>query len=346
MMQPMKNILHGAYANPNTGGVYYSANSAEPVGKRLSGIPFWDWTPVPTRGVDGASTCLFALGMGCEPTETSDGRPWIRKLITDPAQVRDMDVPDIHSGQAGVVLRNLREMVGALPPGELVRCCDVQSPLGVAELMWDSSFYVALIEHSEAVHDLLDKITNFIIAFMQEYQLLAGARLNPCGFPCLWAEGPGTMIADDTMSLVSPEMHLEFSVPYLNRIADACGPIYYHSCTWREPYFDNIHQVRNVITYNWACGDSVDFGIIAREFGGKAMLAPHLVIDMHREKGALTWGRNFADEFDFFKYMVESTPDDAAMYFWFSNIREKGEIMERIYDWLHARGHTPQAQGL
>ena len=99
------------------------------------------------------------------------------------------------------------------------------------------------------------------------------------------------------------------------------------------------------MSYNWACGDSVDFGIIAREFGGKAMLAPHLVIDMHREKGALTWGRNFADEFDFFKYMVESTPDDAAMYFWFSNIREKGEIMERIYDWLHARGHTPQAQG-
>ncbi len=345
-MTTMTDMLRSAWDKPSSGGVFYSANSAPVDSRRLAAMPQWDWTPVRTHSVADAATCMFALGMGCTPARTSDDRLWIEKLITDPAQVRDLPIPPPRQGQTGRVLDNLETLLPTLRPGERVRCCDVQSPLGIAELMWDDSFYFALMEHPDAVHNLLDKITTFIIAFVREYQRLAGDRLNPCGFPCIWAEGPGCMIADDSMSLVSPEMHAEFSIPYVNRIADACGPIYYHSCTWREQYFDNIRQVRHVRSYNWACGDSVDFAIIAREFGGTAMLAPHLVIDMHREKGALTWNRSFEDEFDFFRYMVESTPRDAAMSFWFSNIRTRGEIMERIYDYLHANGWTPQACGV
>ena len=33
------------------------------------------------------------------------------------------------------------------------------------------------------------------------------------------------MVADDTMSLISPAMHAEFSLPYVNRIAEAVGPL-------------------------------------------------------------------------------------------------------------------------
>jgi hypothetical protein len=252
----------------------------------------------------------------------------------------------VYTGWPGNVLRSIAEQARDLPGDEQIRCPDVQSPLGVAELMWDESFYAALIDAPDAVHALLDTITTYQVAYIREFNRIAGARLNPCGFPGIWADGPGTMVADDSLSLVSPAMHAEFSLPYLNRIADACGPIYYHSCTWSERYFENIHAVRNVRAYNWNPGDSIDFGVIAREFGGRAVIAPHLVIDMHREKGALAWGRSFADEFDFFRYLVESTPDDAALYFWFSNIVRKPRIMERLYDYLHARGCTPQARGL
>lgn len=341
--EAMKRTLRAAYDNPRGGGVYYSANSAETASTRLNALPMWDWTPVPSRHAGGGvSTCMFAQAMGCEPVEV-DGRPWIRKAIHDPAQVRDMAVPPAHTGRCGAVLASIAELARTLPPGEAIRCPDVQSPLGIAELMWDEGFYIALIERPDAVHDLLDKITRYITSFVKEVNRLAGPRLNPCGFPCIWADGPGTMIADDTMSLVSPEMHAEFSVPYLNRIADECGPVYYHSCTWREPYFENIRRIRRVRSINWACGDSIDFAVIAREFGGEYLLAPHLVVDMHREKGARTWGRGFADEFDFFRYMVESTPRDAAMYFWLSNIRTKGDVMDRIYDYCHERGWTPQS---
>jgi hypothetical protein len=342
--QSMLRLLRQAYDRPRTGGVFYSANGAAPASARLTALPAWDWTPQRTHWAGGgASTCMFAQALGCEPLPV-DGRPWIKKLIHDPAQIRDLALPDVYTGWPGNVLRAMADQARSLPPGELVRCPDIQSPLGIAEVMWDDSFYAALIEQPDAVHALLDLITRYQIAYVREFQRLTGPRLNPCGFPGLWAEGRGTMIADDTMSLLSPAMHAEFSVPYLNRIADACGPIYYHSCTWREPYFANVHALRHIRAFNWNPGDSIDFAILAREFGGQALLAPHLVIDMHREKGALAWGRHFADEFEFFRYLVESTPPDAAVYFWFSNIVRKAPVIERIYDYLDARGCTPHAR--
>jgi hypothetical protein len=336
----MKEILRNAYANPADGGVFYSANGVPTANARLNAISNWDWTPARSNwAVGGVTTCMFAQAMGCE-ADLLDGKPWIKKLIHDPAQVKDISVPDIYSGWPGNVLRGMTEQLTTLPDNELIRCPDIQSPLGIAELMWDDSFYTSFYENPDQIHELLDKITTYQIAYITEFNQLIGARLNPCGFPGIWADGPGTMIADDTMSLLSPAMHAEFSVPYINRIADACGPIYYHSCTWTEKYFDNIHSIRNVKSYNWNPGDSIDFGIIAREFGGKAMLAPHLVINMHREKGALAWEKKFTDEVDFFKYMVESTPKNAAVYFWFSNIIQNSDIIERIYDYLHNRGNT------
>ncbi len=333
--------LRQAFANPSSGGVFYSANGTPTGSARLNDRPNWDWTPQQTHWAGGGvTTCMFAQALGCEP-DSIDGRPWIKKLIHDPAQVKDIGVPDLYAGWPGNVLRHMLEQAKTLPPDDLIRCPDIQSPLGVAELIWDESFYTGFYEFPEAIHALLDTITTYQIAYIQEFNRQLGPRLNPCGFPAIWADGPGTMIADDTMSLVSPEMHAEFSLPYLNRIADATGPIYYHSCTWNDKYFANIHNIHNVRAYNWACGDSIDFAIIAREFGGRAVLAPHLVIDMHKEKGTRTWGRSFADEFDFFRYMVESTPASATLSFWFSNIVQKGEIMERIFAYLQERGHTP-----
>ncbi|MDD2710351.1 MAG: uroporphyrinogen decarboxylase family protein [Verrucomicrobiae bacterium] len=342
----MKQILREAFDHPDRGGIFYSADGVVPKSRRLSGLKQWDWTPSKVHRVEGVTTCFFPLALGCKPTRTSQGTPWIEKMIRDPAQVLDLIPPKINGEFAGEILRRASKLVEDLPPDGQIRILDVQSPLGVAELMWDHSFYFALVEHPDAVHELLGKITRFIIDFVKAFQQIAGARLNPCGFPKLWSDGPGTMVADDTMSLVSPEMHREFSVPYLNQLAAECGPLYYHSCTWRAPYFDNIRQIKNVRAYNWNPGNSDDPAVLNRAFGGKALLVPHLVIDGHCEPDALKHSVKYADEFEFFKHQVESAPKNVAQYFWFSNICEKGAIMEKIYDYLHARGHTPAAHGL
>jgi hypothetical protein len=85
----------------------------------------------------------------------------------------------------------------------------------------------------------------------------------------------------------------------------------------------------------------VDAAIITRAFAGKGVLALHLCMDMHRDKGTLRWGRSFNDESDFFKYIIETAPPTATFYFWFSNIRNLKGPLERIYDFLRERGDTP-----
>jgi len=244
------------------------------------------------------------------------------------------------------VLGHIQAVVDTLPDGERVRMPDVQSPLGVGELLWGDTFYLALLDCPDVVHDFLDKITTFIIRFHQEVKRVAGSRLNAAGFPCIWSDDVGAYVSDDSMSLISPAMHLEFSVPYLNRIAEACGPLVYHSCSWWEPYFDNLHQLTNVRLMNWNPGNSTDPATIIKEFSGKAVLAPHLVKDMHFDKDVLNLQRGFPDEAAFFRYMLDSMQDNTCMHFWFSNIVQKGDVIERIHDLLDERGYTPASQGM
>ncbi len=324
----------------------YSANSAETASARLNALPWWDWTPVRTHFAGGGvSTCMFAQAFGCEEVEV-DGRPWIVPRITDPAQVADLPAPGPEDGWPGQVLRHVTETAPTLPPGELIRCPDIQSPLGVAELLWDDSFYVALYEAPDAVHDLLDRITRYQIAYLGELQARLGDRLNPCGFPALWADGTGTMVADDSMSLVSPAMHAEFSVPYINRIVEAAGPLYYHSCTWREQYFDNLRSMPAPRSANFNMECSCDPAVIMEAFAGWTVLTPHLVIDMHKANDMMALDYEFRDEVDIVAYFLDRKPTACTLYFWLSNIVQKGDTLERIYQLFHERGHSPQARGL
>ena len=339
----MQSAMLDAFAHPSRAEVFYSANGALTGSDKLNSMPVWDWSANPVCGVAGVSTCMFPLALGCRPVITSNGGEWIAPCISDPAQVKKLVIPDVWEGRTGTVLQNIERLLAELPAGMQIREPDIQSPLGIAELLWDDSFYFSLLEYPHEVHALLQKITDFVVAFIREVQRLTGTALNAAGFPPIWADHHGTMVADDTMSLISPAMHLEFSVPYLNQIADSVGPLFYHSCTWRARYFDNIHQIRNVRAYNWNPGNSDDPALIIREFSGKAVLAPHICRDMHCDNDLLAFG--FTDEAALLEYMLDAMQSNTSLHFWFSNVVQNGPVIERMYHLLHARGYSPQAKG-
>jgi len=338
----MRALLQYAYQHPDQRAVFYSANGAVTGSSRLNAMEHWDWSVTPVASVaSGASTCLVPLALGCPPKRLDAGREWIEPLITNAAQVKDLQVPDIWSGRTGAVLREIEQLCRELPSEMQVREPDIQSPLGIAELTWNESFYVALVEEPESVHELLDQITNFQIAFVTEIHRVAGARLNAAGFPFIWADERGTMVSDDTMSLISPQMHREFSLPYVNRLADACGPLFYHSCSWRRAYFDNIHSIRNVRACNWNPGNSDDPAVIIREFSGRAVLAPHLTLGMHRDKDLLAAGLQFRDEVELLQYLLDAAQPNTCLMLWFSNVVQDRALIDRIHDLLQERGLTP-----
>jgi hypothetical protein len=347
----MQEILLDAYDHPEQPAVFYAASpGAEPASERLQRMEPWDWHVQPHRVVPGAGlTCNVPRQFGCPEKPFSDGRgTWVEPIIHDPEQVDAIAIPDVHTGVTGEVLAKIRKNVANRPDEVQIRQPDVQSPLGIAELMWDESFYVAMLESPDAVHSLLAKITDFQIAYVRAIRDAAGQRLNAAGFPIIWSDATGSMMSDDSMTLISPQMHAEFSVPYLNRFAEAVGPLYYHSCSWREKYFDNIKSIGPVRTWNWNPGNSDDPAAIIRAFAGKAVLAPHIVKDMHRDKDLLAAGVELADEVELVRYFLDAAEaaGNACVMFWLSNVITVEGVIDRIYDLFHERGYTPAARGL
>ncbi len=74
-------------------------------------------------------------------------------------QIHEVEIPEVHTGRTGEILEKMSLLLETLPEDIQIRLPDIQSPLGVAELMWDQSFYLALLTNPEEVHILLENIT-------------------------------------------------------------------------------------------------------------------------------------------------------------------------------------------
>jgi len=334
------NELRYAYARQNEQRILYCGVSVT-ASEKLNALPFWHYMPtniIATHSkVNFIGNAMIAQSFSCEPLFTSSGKEWLKPIITDIDDLKKVVKPNIYDTKAGEVLRAAEELKCELDEqgnDTKIVVPDTAAPLSIAELMWDHTFYEYLADDEAAVHGLLQKITDFTIEFTLEFQRITGDRYAPCAWPGVWSEGAGCYLGDDAMSLVSPKTHLELSVPYINQISAACGGIYYHSCSWYEQYFDNISKIENVKLYNWNPGNSTDSALILREFGGRAVLAPHIAKNMHQDSDIIRLGQNYADEFELFKYLYDNIADNSAVIFYLSDICSDKEMIERFYEAL------------
>jgi hypothetical protein len=339
----MKNRLIKAYTNPTEKFCFYTGQNDAEVGKAL-GIGQWDWTPQSTANIEPYfwNTHTIALAFGCPVRYTSEGKEWIDPLITKPEQVHDIPVPEVGAGRTGEILRLAEDMLQELPDTELIRLTDIQSPLGVAELLWDQSFYMALLTNPDEIKVLLDKITCFIIDYVKTFQVLLGKRYNPACHPQLWSDPAGYYISDDVNAMVSPDMHYELSIAYIKQITEACGPVFYHTCTLTDPYVENVRKVKNKKALNWSVGTSMDPARIIERFSGEVLLAPHLGKDIHKEEGMRKLGHSFTDEVDVFCYFLDSMLEHTTMNIVIhESLLEDPDKMRRIYRLFSDRGYAP-----
>ncbi len=344
MREKMKAQLMDAFNNPAKKTCTYSFNVEKTASEKLNALNYFDGTPEPSRDVPDNTTCIFPLGLGCPEAYTSEGVIWADPIFDEDEEHFVLDLPDVWSGYTGKILNNIKQMAENLPEGEKIREPDIQSPLGVAELVCGQGLYIALLEYPDEIKAMLKQIAEFEISFIQAMREVAGEKLNGCCFPLIWSNHEGTLCSDDTLTLVSPEMHMEFSIPYVNMIADACGPLFYHSCTWMPEHFDNIKAVRNVRAYNWTLGGPTDPRDIIREFSGCGVIAPHLCKNVHTVPETKAWG-DFADEAAMLEYILDGMQENTSMQFWFGGYDNHPEAAEKLYAVLDKRGFTPSSHG-
>ena len=207
-------------------------------------VPYLD----PFEGVT-----VLSEAFGCRVEVPENGDPWIRDplISDDPEDVYRLKKPEKDNQVYRRTLETLRyferETGHVMPVG----ATDPQGPLDVASLIWNNQDFIeACVFNKREVHHLLSLVTEaFIKFYSMQYERLRTPAYPVHSFP-LVHPGDGISISDDEAILLSPELYEEFGLPYLNRISEAFGGIYYHCCGDFGFLLDHILEIKGLRAIN------------------------------------------------------------------------------------------------
>ena len=226
----------------------------------------------PTLGVIAVPSAF-----GAEVVWWENDFPAVRPLIGDRTdKVRTLARPRVTDGELGRILAYSRvflEKTGGRMP---IRLGDIQGPIDNAALIFGHTHFLeALITAPGEVHALLDMITDLMIEFaaaQRDIVRAAGAEFVPSSFQPWLPDGRGISVANDVGVMLSPALHDEFSVPYLNRLSDAFGGVYIHSCGDWTHLFPSLENVRGLRGLEFGASEA-PYGKVLARFGGRTVLA-------------------------------------------------------------------------
>jgi hypothetical protein len=219
------------------------ANIVQTLEHRTDYVPYLD----PFEGVT-----VLSEAFGCPVEVPRNGDPWVKNhIIKNPEDVYDIKKPSKDSEVYKRIFDTLnffeKETGYQMPVG----VTDPQGPLDVASLIWkNDEFLVACITNKKEVHHLLNIVTEaFIEFYTMQYDMLKNPAFPVHSFPLL-NSNDGISVSDDEAVLLSPDLFEEFGVPYLNRISEAFGGLYYHCCGDYGNVLDNILKIKGLRAIN------------------------------------------------------------------------------------------------
>jgi hypothetical protein len=258
----------------------------------------------PTLGV-----IAIPSAFGAEVVWWENDFPAVRPLIGDDTdKIRSLARPTIKDGELGRILEYTRAFLERTQGRMPIRLGDIQGPLDNAALIFGhTSFLEALITAPRDVHLLLDMITDLMIEFVAAQRGLvhaAGAEFVPSSFQPWLPDGEGISVANDVAVMLSPELHDEFGVPYLNRLSNAFGGVYIHSCGDWTHLFPSLEKVRGLRGLEFGASEAPYDKVLAR-FGGRTVLACR--VGLHRDI-------RFAGMADFVRKVIAAAPMPRGLF--------------------------------
>ncbi len=233
-----------------------------------------DFVPAlcPTLGVIGIPSAF-----GCEVIWWEKDFPAVRPLPSDdPSFVQCLARPGIRDGELGRILDYTKYFLERAESTFPIRLADIQGPLDNAALiMGHNNFFLAMQTHPAEVHRLLGMITDLMIEFVTAQRDLvrgSGAEFIPSMFQPWIQDGFGLSVANDECVMISPELHDEFNVPYLNRISEAFGGVYIHSCGNWTHQLPSLKKVINLRGVEFGASET-PIGPVVAALGAKTLIA-------------------------------------------------------------------------
>ena len=222
---------------------------------------------------------------GCEVIWWERDFPAVRPLLGgNPAQVYELEKPSVTAGELGRVLNYMSYFIERTDRQYPIRMADIQGPLDSAALVWGhNNFLAAMVTDPEAVHHLLRLVTDLTIDFVKRQRELVrsySVEFVPSLFQPWIPDGFAVSVSNDECVMISPELHDEFCVPYLNMLAEEFGGIYMHSCGNWAHQFPSLKNVLHLRGIEFGASE-VPFEAVLKDFGGKVVLACR--VGLHRD---------------------------------------------------------------
>lgn len=171
-----------------------------------------------------ASVSLMDLSVeaecfGSHIVVSEDEVPTVKGSVAEtPEDVAALKVPEVGAARTRIYIEAIKKAVELITDRPVF--AGIIGPYSLAGRLLDVTeimFYC--YDEPEMVHELLEKVTDFLIAYGQAYKE-AGAN--------------GIMMAEPLAGLLSPDLAEEFSAPYVKKIVDALQEedflVIYHNC--------------------------------------------------------------------------------------------------------------------
>ena len=162
---------------------------------------------------------LEAECFGCETVVTEGEVPTVKApILSSVDEIDALRVPSVGDGRTEVALKAIELAAGAIDDRPVF--AGMIGPYSLAARLFDlSEIMMACYDEPDAVHQLLQKCTDFLIAYARAFRE-RGAD--------------GILIAEPVAGLLSPALEKEFSSPYVRQIRQALASddflLIYHNC--------------------------------------------------------------------------------------------------------------------
>jgi len=244
-----------------------------------------------------------ASAFGCETyLVNEDSTIWSRPRMReyDPEAALALKLPAADAGLQGASIELARRCEAFFGGRVGARIPDMQGPLDVAgQVIGPERLLRMLLEHPDAAHHVIGLATQTLIDF---YRAMAAEVTELVGPHCpggLWCPPElGNALSEDYAPLVSRALYEEFSLPYIQRVADETGGLFIHCCGTFEHNYAPMASIRGLTGLNPAI-PVVGWPEFAAAFAGVCVLAPSMSIG---------WERRWQDGAAFHEHLLAHTP--------------------------------------
>ncbi|HUV05588.1 MAG TPA: uroporphyrinogen decarboxylase family protein [Armatimonadota bacterium] len=194
-------------------------------------------------------TEIFAEAFGCSVHRPEDNMPFALPLITEASQVSTLHVPDLDVPCLKLLFEIADELRARGGPNAVLKMVDVQSPMGIAALIWKkTSFYAAMVDQPEAVKELAAKAKVLLVAFLDEWVARYGVDfVAHC--PDYYMP-KGITLSEDEIGSVSPDAYYDLFHTELVELSRRYGGIGIHCCANAKHQWEGLKRIPDLRLLN------------------------------------------------------------------------------------------------